>query len=183
MRRFFFIFSLTLLLCASASLTQAAQIDVGEDGDSSSVATTTTTQTAPHTVVSHASSVSTSNSVSSLSSSSSVSALNSNDFTCSPGSGVKRSRFAYVMMHYEGTTKDDEYLLGLRVLIRSIQSVTHTHTLSSSFTLHHTLNSTSQYLNSHIHCCVCVCEYVVAVVVSNEFQRHQDSIRYCCHYF
>jgi alpha-N-acetylglucosamine transferase len=26
-----------------------------------------------------------------------------------------------VMMHYEGTPRDDEYLLGLRVLIRSIQ--------------------------------------------------------------
>lgn len=33
-----------------------------------------------------------------------------------------RGKFAYVMMHYEGTSKDDEYLLGLRVLIRSIQS-------------------------------------------------------------
>lgn len=31
------------------------------------------------------------------------------------------SRFAYVLMHYEGTPKDDEYLLGMRVLIRSIQ--------------------------------------------------------------
>ena len=31
------------------------------------------------------------------------------------------SRFAWVLMHYEGTPKDDEYLLGLRVLIRSIQ--------------------------------------------------------------
>eukprot|EP00823_Brevimastigomonas_motovehiculus_P002859 TRINITY_DN168_c0_g6_i2.p1 TRINITY_DN168_c0_g6~~TRINITY_DN168_c0_g6_i2.p1 ORF type:complete len:488 (-),score=77.12 TRINITY_DN168_c0_g6_i2:562-2025(-) len=30
-------------------------------------------------------------------------------------------RFAYVMIHYEGTNRDDEYLLGLRVLIRSIQ--------------------------------------------------------------
>lgn len=30
-------------------------------------------------------------------------------------------RYAYVLMHYEGTPKDDEYLLGLRVLIRSIQ--------------------------------------------------------------
>lgn len=47
-----------------------------------------------------------------------------------PSSGVvphrRPSRFAYVMMHYEGTPKDDEYLLGLRVLIRSIRSDTNT---------------------------------------------------------
>ena len=35
--------------------------------------------------------------------------------------GPARDRFAWVMMHYEGTPRDDEYLLGLRVLIRSIQ--------------------------------------------------------------
>jgi hypothetical protein len=34
---------------------------------------------------------------------------------------LAKSKFAWVMMHYEGTPKDDEYLLGLRVLIRSIQ--------------------------------------------------------------
>jgi hypothetical protein len=31
------------------------------------------------------------------------------------------SRFAYVGMHYEGTPRDDEYLLGLRVLIKSVK--------------------------------------------------------------
>lgn len=31
------------------------------------------------------------------------------------------SRFAYVGMHYEGTPRDDEYLLGLRVLIKSVR--------------------------------------------------------------
>jgi len=36
-------------------------------------------------------------------------------------SPVARGRYAWVMMHYEGTPKDDEYLLGLRVLIRSIK--------------------------------------------------------------
>jgi len=42
-----------------------------------------------------------------------------------PASAVSKSgtppRYAYVLMHYEGTPKDDEYVLGLRVLIRSIQ--------------------------------------------------------------
>ena len=32
-----------------------------------------------------------------------------------------RTRFAYVAMHYEGTPRDDEYLLGLRTLIFSLQ--------------------------------------------------------------
>jgi hypothetical protein len=31
------------------------------------------------------------------------------------------SRFAYVMIHYEGTPNDDAYILGLRVLIHSIK--------------------------------------------------------------
>lgn len=38
-----------------------------------------------------------------------------------PAKPASALKFAYVMMHYEGTSKDDEYLLGLRVLIRSIQ--------------------------------------------------------------
>lgn len=37
------------------------------------------------------------------------------------GAVTSHSRFAYVMLHYEGTPADDEYLLGLRVLIKSIQ--------------------------------------------------------------
>ena len=36
----------------------------------------------------------------------------------SPTTGL--TRFAYVAMHYEGTPRDDEYLLGLRVLIHSL---------------------------------------------------------------
>ena len=41
----------------------------------------------------------------------------------SPRSPVtNRTRFAYVGMHYEGTPRDDEYLLGLRTLIFSLQS-------------------------------------------------------------
>jgi len=37
------------------------------------------------------------------------------------------SDFAYVMMHYEGTPKDDEYVLGLRVLVKSIKLTRSTH--------------------------------------------------------
>ena len=35
-------------------------------------------------------------------------------------SGKPSRRFAYVLMHYEGTDKDREYILGTRVLIRSL---------------------------------------------------------------
>lgn len=31
------------------------------------------------------------------------------------------TRFAYVALHYEGTPRDDEYVLGLRVMIHSLQ--------------------------------------------------------------
>ena len=35
-------------------------------------------------------------------------------------SGRPRSRFAYARMHYEGTERDKEYVLGTRVLIQSL---------------------------------------------------------------
>ncbi len=35
-------------------------------------------------------------------------------------SGRPRSRFAYALMHYEGTERDKEYVLGTRVLIQSL---------------------------------------------------------------
>jgi hypothetical protein len=31
------------------------------------------------------------------------------------------SKYAYVTIHYEGTERDDEYVLGVRTLIKSIQ--------------------------------------------------------------
>lgn len=42
------------------------------------------------------------------------------DFAC--GGDRAFTRFAYVMMHYEGTAKDPEYVLGTRVLIKSLLS-------------------------------------------------------------
>lgn len=43
------------------------------------------------------------------------------DFACGgPVAGRPFTRFAYVMMHYEGTAKDPEYVLGTRVLIKSL---------------------------------------------------------------
>lgn len=42
------------------------------------------------------------------------------EFAC--GSAKDHTQFAYVMMHYEGTPKDPEYVLGTRVLIKSLQA-------------------------------------------------------------
>ncbi len=44
---------------------------------------------------------------------------------CSLGTVQQADRHAYVTIHYEGTPADDEYILGIRVLIQSLKPLRH----------------------------------------------------------
>ncbi len=50
----------------------------------------------------------------------------SNNEESSVATTQSSSKYAFATIHYEGTPRDDEYLLGIRVLIKSIRMAGHT---------------------------------------------------------